>query len=241
MATKIFKRTNAKDIFDRLADQDQVPDSKTAAEDLDKDDEITKSDTEEPAADENGRTADADEADDADDADDADEETPSSSRRRRWLNRLLAAAAGFLFIAALGSSGFLGWQLKEQHDTTAAGSAALAAAQSYAVTLTSIDPSSIDQNFNEVLDGATGEFKDMYNQSASQLRQVLIDNKATSNGVVVDSAIKSATTTKVEVLLFIDQTISNTANPEPRIDRSRVAMTMELVDKRWLVSKVDIK
>jgi Mce-associated membrane protein len=81
----------------------------------------------------------------------------------------------------------------------------------------------------------------MYSQSASQLRQVLIDNKAISKGIVVDSAIKSATKTKVEVLLFIDQSISNIVNPQPRIDRSRVAITMELIDNHWLASKVDLK
>jgi Mce-associated membrane protein len=107
--------------------------------------------------------------------------------------------------------------------------------------LTSIDTNNVDQNFTQVLDGATGEFKDMYSQSASQLRQVLIDNKAISKGIVVDSAIKSATKAKVEVLLFIDQSISNVVNPQLRIDRSRVAITMELIDNRWLASKVDLK
>jgi Mce-associated membrane protein len=58
---------------------------------------------------------------------------------------------------------------------------------------------------------------------------------------VVDSAIKSATKTRVEVLLFVDQSVTNTVNPQPRIDRSRVAITMELVDNRWLASKVDLK
>jgi Mce-associated membrane protein len=144
-------------------------------------------------------------------------------------------------VAALGLSAFLGWQLKQQHDTAAAGSAALAAARSYAVTLTSVDTKNIDQNFAQVLDGATGEFKDMYSQSATQLRQVLIDNKAVSHGTVVDAAVKSATKTKVEVLLFVDQSISNVVNPEPRIDRNRVEMTMELIDKRWLASKIDIQ
>jgi Mce-associated membrane protein len=138
-------------------------------------------------------------------------------------------------------AGYLGWQLKQHNDTAAAGRAALAVAQSYAVTLTSVDTNNIDQNFNQVLNGATGEFKDMYSQSAAQLRQVLIDNKAMSKGTVVDAAIKSATKTKVEVLLFIDQSISNVVNPQPRIDRSRVAMTMELIDNHWLASKVDIK
>lgn len=91
-----------------------------------------------------------------------------------------------------------------------------------------------------MLNGATGEFKDMYSQSASQLRQVLIDNKAVSKGTVVDASIKSASKTEVVVLLFIDQSISNIVNPQPRIDRSRVRMTMKLVDNHWLASKIDI-
>jgi Mce-associated membrane protein len=157
------------------------------------------------------------------------------------LRRSIVVTAGSVFVAALGLSAFLGWQLKQQHDTAAAGSAALAAARSYAVTLTSVDTKNIDQNFAQVLDGATGEFKDMYSQSATQLRQVLIDNKAVSHGTVVDAAIKSTTKTKVEVLLFVDQSISNVVNPEPRIDRNRVEMTMELIDKRWLASKIDIQ
>ncbi|MFN6548725.1 hypothetical protein ACK4CT_36910 [Mycolicibacterium nivoides] len=68
-----------------------------------------------------------------------------------------------------------------------------------------------------------------------------IDNKAVSHGVVVDSAVKSVTPDKVEVLLFIDQSISNAVNPEPRIDRSRVTIALERIDNRWLASKVDIK
>ena len=153
---------------------------------------------------------------------------------------MIIVVAGVTFVAALGFSGFVGWQLKQQDDTAAAGRAALAVAQTYAVALTSVDNRNIDQNFAQVLNGATGEFKDMYSQSASQLRQVLIDNKAVSKGTVVDASIKSASKTEVVVLLFIDQSISNIVNPQPRIDRSRVRMTMKLVDNHWLASKIDI-
>ena len=43
------------------------------------------------------------------------------------------------------------------------------------------------------------------------------------------------------MVLFVDQWITNVASPQPRLDRSRVAMTMELVDGRWLASKVELK
>jgi Mce-associated membrane protein len=42
------------------------------------------------------------------------------------------------------------------------------------------------------------------------------------------------------VLVFIDQTVANSAAPEPRIDRSRIKMTMEKVDGRWRASKVQL-
>jgi Mce-associated membrane protein len=56
----------------------------------------------------------------------------------------------------------------------------------------------------------------------------------------VSAAVKSATKTKVEVLLFVDQSITNAAISSPRIDRNRIDMTMDLIDGRWLASKVEI-
>jgi Mce-associated membrane protein len=73
-----------------------------------------------------------------------------------------------------------------------------------------------------------------------QLRQLLIDNKASAHGVVVDSAIQSASKDEVVVLLFVDQSVSNASVPDPRIDRSRIKMTMAYVDGRWRASKVEL-
>ncbi|WP_052956770.1 hypothetical protein [Mycolicibacter heraklionensis] len=163
--------------------------------------------------------------------------TTAEPRHRRRRNLFAATAV----ISAAAALAFLGWQYKQHDDVAAASGAALAAARDYAVALTSIDSSGVDDNFAKVVDGATGEFKDMYSQSATQLRQVLIDNKAMSKGVVVDAAVKSAAKHKVEVLLFVDQAITNVANPNTRLDRSRVAMTMELIGGRWLASRVELK
>ncbi len=84
------------------------------------------------------------------------------------------------------------------------------------MTLTSVSPGELDSNFDAVLDGATGEFKEMYAQSSGELRQLLVDNNAQAEGVVVEAGVKSATTDRVEVLLFIDQTVTNSVVPEPR-------------------------
>jgi Mce-associated membrane protein len=160
--------------------------------------------------------------------------------KRPWRQYVRRSIVPLLLVAALAVSGFLGWQQWQEHQVKVAGQQAQQAAISYAQVLTSIDSNKVDENFRQVLDGATGEFKDMYTQSSVQLRQLLIDNKASAHGVVIDSAIQSESTNKVVVLVFIDQTVANSASPDPRIDRSRIKMTMEKVDGRWRASKVQL-
>ena len=197
--------------------------------------------------------SDASDATDEDEDDDDDEGTgllrrkrPEAARgKRRWrryLQRqyLRRSVLPVLLVASLSVSGFLGWKLWQEHEVKAASQQAQQAAIAYAQVLTSIDSNKVDENFQKVLDGATGEFKDMYTQSSVQLRQLLIDNKASAHGVIVDSAVQSASTNKVVVLVFIDQTVSNSTSPDPRIDRSRIKMTMEKVDGRWRASKVQL-
>ncbi|OIN78059.1 tetratricopeptide repeat protein [Mycobacterium malmoense] len=164
----------------------------------------------------------------------------SGRRRRPWRQYLRRSVLPLLLIASLAVSGLLGWKQWQEHQVKLAGQQAQQAAVKYAEVLTSIDSNNVDQNFRQVLDGATGEFKDMYTQSSVQLRQLLIDNKATAHGVVVDSAIASESTNKVVVLVFVDQTVTNMAAPDPRIDRSRIKMTMEKIDGRWRASKVQL-
>lgn len=167
-------------------------------------------------------------------------EDDTADPRDRRLRRLAAATAGTILVAALTCSGFFGWRIYQQRQLESAGRQALQTAIAYAQTLTSIDSSQVDDNFTRVLDGATGEFKDMYTQSSMQLRQLLIDNRATAHGTVVDSAIQSVSKDRVVVLLMVDQTVTNTAQPDPRVDRSRMKITMDRVDGRWLAGKVEL-
>lgn len=199
------------------------------------------------AAEGDGQGADEDEGNDEDKDDDEEGgallkgKRPETERAKRpWRRYLRRSVLPVLLVAALAVSGFLGWRQWQDHQLKVAGEQAQQAAIAYAQVLTSIDSNKVDENFKQVLDGATGEFKDMYTQSSVKLRQLLIDNKATAHGVVVDSAIQSESTDKVVVLLFIDQTVTNSAAPDPRIDRSRIKMTMEKVDGRWRAGKVQL-
>ncbi|MFI5508924.1 DUF3329 domain-containing protein [Mycobacterium sp. NPDC051804] len=202
-------------------------------------DELEPDETTEKADAETDET-DAEDADNDGKTDDTDNDDTEPATDRQWGRRLRIGAVVAIFIAALGTSGFLGWQLWQEKQVDQASQQAQQAAVTYAQILTSIDSNKVDENFAQVLDGSTGEFKDMYSQSSVQLRQLLIDNKATAHGVVLDSAVQSASKDKVVVLLFVDQSVSNTSVPDPRVDRSRIKMTMENVDGQWRASKVEL-
>ncbi|WP_067968953.1 YfgM family protein [Mycolicibacter icosiumassiliensis] len=161
---------------------------------------------------------------------------PPPKRRVPWPTVAVAST----YLAVFGLVVGLGWVLWQQHRVAAAETAGRQAAVDYAQVLTSIDANKVDDDFATVLNGATGEFKDTYTKASVQLRQLLIDNKATAHGTVVESAVQSGSKDTVVVLLMVDQTITNTTRPDPRVDRTRMKMTMQNVDGRWLASKVEL-
>jgi Mce-associated membrane protein len=149
---------------------------------------------------------------------------------RRWL------ALGTLVAGVAGG----GWLAFAHYETHLAGEQALAVAEAYVLRLTNIDADDVDRNFAAIADGSTGEFNAMHTRSGAKLRQLLIDNEATARGHVTEAVIKSAEKNHAVVVLLVNQAVRNAENPEPVIDRSRIRMTMDKVDGRWLASKVEL-
>ena len=141
---------------------------------------------------------------------------------------------------ALAAAAVLGVQVARGPAADRAGNEALATARAYAVTVTTYDYQTIDKAFADVLDGATGEFKSQYAGASKTLRQLITDAHSTSKGTVLDAGVRSASTDEVVVLLFVDQLITNSASPQPKIDRLRVVMTLTPHDGRWLVEKLEL-
>lgn len=166
-----------------------------------------------------------------------------TSRHGRFPLRLslpVTIVLATVLVLALAAAGTLGVLLAGHLRTERAGAEALATAKAYAVTVTSYDYQNLDRNFGDVLDGATGEFKDQYGGASKVLRQLITDAKAKATGTVQDAGIQSATPDQVEVLVFVDQTITNAVTPRPRLDRNRVLMTLTRHDGRWLVEKLEL-
>lgn len=159
---------------------------------------------------------------------------PPRANGRAVLRRWLAVAT---LVAGVGGGG---WLALQHYETHLAGEQALDVAEAYVLRLTNIDADDLDRNFAAIADGATGEFNAMHNRSGAKLRQLLIDNKATARGHIAEAVVKSAEKNHAVVVLLVNQAVRNTDNPEPVIDRSRIRLTMDKVDGRWLASKVEL-
>jgi Mce-associated membrane protein len=152
----------------------------------------------------------------------------------------LALGLALALLLAVGLAVVFGVKAKNSNDLSSARTSALATANTYAVNLTSYDYRNIDKDFARVLDGTTGDFKDQFSKDSDALRPLVTKYEATAKGKVVESAVKSANDERAEVLLFVDQTISNTTRKEPRVDRSRMVMTLIKVDDRWMIIELQL-
>ncbi len=162
---------------------------------------------------------------------------PTATQRMSlaWRPRLAAAVIALLLaVVAYG-----GWQAYQRHRTDVAAAQALAAAEHYLLTLTTIDGGDPERYFAAARDGATGGLQDMYTTSTPRLQRLLADKAVVAHGRVIDAAVISACPTHVRVLLFVDQAVTNTDDPEAHIDRSRVDITMDKVDGRWRASRME--
>jgi Mce-associated membrane protein len=115
------------------------------------------------------------------------------------------------------------------------------AAKTYAVDLTTYDYTSLDHDFGWVTHGATASFAKEYATANAPLRTVITKLKARATGSVTDAAATAKSSSKVEVLLFVDQTIVNGTNSKKRTERNRVVMTMVHRDGRWIVDDVALR
>lgn len=161
---------------------------------------------------------------------------PKTYAVRRWF----CWSVGALVLVLVAAAATLGWLVFAQQQRDSRAAQALDAARGYAVTLTTTDQNTIDKNFAEVTAGATGDFKDAYSKAWSQMRKMLIDNKVTTTGTVIDAAAKDVHGDDVDVLMSVKQVITSAAAPDPRTDFVSMSVTMRKVGDKWLAARVTL-
>ncbi|MFE6926042.1 hypothetical protein ACFVAV_33865 [Nocardia sp. NPDC057663] len=116
---------------------------------------------------------------------------------------------------------------------------ARAAAESTVPKVLSYDHATIDREFPAVSESLTGKFRDDFGKlGSSVIIPAAHRDSIVTTATIVGTAVVSATSEKVTLLLFLNQETTSTKYQGPRLDGSRVRVTMDDAAGSWLISDI---
>ncbi len=122
---------------------------------------------------------------------------------------------------------------------TSAQTGAVAAARTFATDVASYDYRHLHQDFGKVEKESTPSFRKSFIQSSGGLTKVLLQYHATAKATVLAAGLVSFTSSKAVVILFVNQTVSNTAQKGgATTDNSRIRVTEVRSGNTWILSKL---
>jgi Mce-associated membrane protein len=124
----------------------------------------------------------------------------------------------------------------QQNAVAAARESALGAATSSVATILSYSYKTLDRDFSRAEAQLTPRFRKQYlSTTAKAVRPLATRYRATSSAQVAAAGVVSATADRAVVLVFVDQTETNSRLSAPRLDRPRIKVSLVRSGGRWLV------
>lgn len=102
----------------------------------------------------------------------------------------------------------------------------------------SYDWETIDADTRAVEAVLAPSFRSEYSRAMSKVRAQTVENQVQLTASVVATSVVSATETKVEALVFVDQVTTAKASRNRRLDQNRVLVTLTRGGGEWRVSKM---
>ena len=173
------------------------------------------------------------------DDEDSDDSEPSGRRRPRLARMVAYGILPGLALLLAAAAGYLKWVDSTARDAEVARTQSVQAAVDSTVAMLSYRPDNVTQNLAAALDRMTGSFRDSY---SSLTHDVVIpgakQRQISAVATVPAAASVSATQTHAVVLLYVNQT-TTMGSDSPTDSASRVKVTLEKVNDRWLISQFD--
>jgi Mce-associated membrane protein len=189
-----------------------------------------------------------DEPQDEDDPADDDPDSATADLAARGLDppergrgfRAGLAVLSVLCVALAVTTVVFGMRWQHDRATDAARNAAVAAARQRALSLTSINFNTADKDVNNVISGATGDFRTMFTQNLSSYVDIVKKNQVITTGQVTAAGVQDINAKTAHIILAVQSDVRNTAAPKGEVRTYRMALQMEHQgDGSWLVSRVD--
>jgi Mce-associated membrane protein len=113
------------------------------------------------------------------------------------------------------------------------------AATSGVATVLSYDYRHLDADFAHAQGLLTPKFRKQYDDTTAKgVRPLAAKYKAISSADVSAAGVVEATDTRAIVLVFVNQTVTNSQLSAPRLDRSRIRVSLVRSNGRWLIDKL---
>jgi Mce-associated membrane protein len=180
------------------------------------------------------------------DADDIDEaEAAQSDIKKRvpsWVSRVLRpiTVGVAIIVALLGLGGWLGFRLHQDDQVRAQHNLYVQVARQTAINLTTINYSEVDADIKRVLDSATGDFHEEFQNRSQPFVEVVKKVQSKTEGTIAEAGLLSYTNDQAQVLVAISVKTSMAGAPpdqEPR--RWRMRLTVDKNGDGAKVSKVE--
>jgi Mce-associated membrane protein len=130
--------------------------------------------------------------------------------------------------------------LSHEHALDAARTSALATARVDAGELASYDYRNLPAHFKDVENGSDAKFAKKFESTSGALEKVLAQYHAVARASVLNAGVVSVSTSRAQVMLFVDQTVTNSQVTTPTTDRSRILITLVRSGSTWLLDQLEV-
>lgn len=152
--------------------------------------------------------------------------------------RTLAACAAVVAGLA-GLTGWLGYHQFQSHQAQQRHNVFLQAARQAALNLTTISYTEAGADVARILDSATGQFRDDFQQRSQPFIEVVNKAQSRSVGTIIDAGVQSEQDNQAQVLVAVNVDTSLAGVPEPQPRAWRMRMTVQRVGSGAKVSNVE--
>jgi len=160
----------------------------------------------------------------------------------RYAGRLMVVAVlATIAVAASALTAVAAVRISHRHAIDQARREATAAASSGVATVLSYDYRHLSNDFSDAEALLTPGFRKQYMKTtAAAVQPLAAKYRATSTAVVPPGAAGAVTVSpnRAVVLVFVDQTVTNSQLAAPRLDRARINVTLVRSGGRWLIDKL---
>jgi Mce-associated membrane protein len=181
---------------------------------------------------------------DAENADDADGDADDVSKNLvpEWVSRIPRpiTVGVVIIVALLGVGGWLGFRVHQDDQVRAQRNLYVQVARQTAINLTTINYTEVDADIKRVLDSATGDFHEEFQNRSQPFVEVVKKVQSKTEGTIAEAGLLSYAGDQAQVLVAISVKTSMAGAPpdqEPR--RWRMRLTVDKNGDSAKVSKVE--